>query len=777
MQAESHYLEPRAAHNADGHDDHHHGLKRENSFLTAPEGGWLHNQFALQYGEGVFFSFPVTYVGRIEMSKSLRTVEFPIRHRICQEAIARVREAAHTRDPIERDVDSTTSRFLDRNDADVRMQDIVLNISVEGIVLATPEEENVIAHHRMTCISYACGGDFEDYEQVAYVAKTRLGRICYIFDCGAYSNQVLATLGQAFVTAGEMQAIEDEEYEDLDEEYNMYQDQYDGMTQQEYEDLYGQPTEPQAYANYGQPDPTGANYSSIDERTYAMAAPEYAASAPIEANGGAYADVDMEADPQAYAMAMGNPGGHYTDAHVIEADNGAYHDVNELIEEAAMYNMAAKESHYSDATMTEANPNYHEVSPDVEPEYDMGDPTSSTYALAADVKTKTPQRRQAPKPPSADGQQYCMAATVKSEPTDVAPEQGGVNYAMAAKESPYSTASHLANVMRKNPGRKGGAGDNHYSMADDASRRYSRLDSRANSTGSAIRREIEEEDESSDEDTEVITVRSAGPRSPSPQTVKTAPPVAAKPTQPVKQSSLEDDNGWAELAMRDAPSTDRGYIEGNYLEGGEDDGNAAPTPPPVAGIQKAKKQTKKQRKAEDKSSYLKISPRKGSGKRKGLFGKLKKNKASSSPKMEDYMDVGDQEVPEVEAIDYSRIAEADDGAYSQADELAGSDNELGHSADLDEAEAEYQARKERLRTESVYSKPERQQPPKLPEKSGTEVDLLRESIQAKPLKSKADLLVRKLNAQGRSPSGMLNPPATPNWNYIDPENLEEVDEH
>jgi hypothetical protein len=40
-----------------------------------------------------------------------------------------------------------------------------------------------------------------------------------------------------------MQAIEDEDYEDLDDEYNMYQDQHDGMTQQEYEDLYGQPTE------------------------------------------------------------------------------------------------------------------------------------------------------------------------------------------------------------------------------------------------------------------------------------------------------------------------------------------------------------------------------------------------------------------------------------------------------------------------------------------------------------------------------------------------------
>ena len=97
----------------------------------------------------------------------------------------------------------------------------------------------------------------------------------------------------------------------------------------------------------------------------------------MEAYGGAYADVDMEADPEGYAAAMGNPGGHYTDARVIEADNGAYHDVNELVEDEGMYNMAAqskggakytmaaKEGNYSDAGLKEANPDYHEVSAEV----------------------------------------------------------------------------------------------------------------------------------------------------------------------------------------------------------------------------------------------------------------------------------------------------------------------------------------------------------------------------------------------------------------------------
>jgi hypothetical protein len=109
----------------------------------------------------------------------------------------------------------------------------------------------------------------KDYDQVAYVAKTRLGRMvgctrefagqpasrrapliacvaqCYVFDCGAYSNQVLATIGQAFVTAGEQQALEDEEFETLDQEYAMFA-QEGGMTDREYQDLYGKGVRSQA---------------------------------------------------------------------------------------------------------------------------------------------------------------------------------------------------------------------------------------------------------------------------------------------------------------------------------------------------------------------------------------------------------------------------------------------------------------------------------------------------------------------------------------------------
>lgn len=56
----------------------------------------------------------------------------------------------------------------------------------------------------MTMISIASGGDAETYDLVCYVAKDQTGRReCYIFDCGKYSDDVLTTLGQAFLLAQE----------------------------------------------------------------------------------------------------------------------------------------------------------------------------------------------------------------------------------------------------------------------------------------------------------------------------------------------------------------------------------------------------------------------------------------------------------------------------------------------------------------------------------------------------------------------------------------------
>jgi hypothetical protein len=48
-------------------------------------------------------------------------------------------------------------------------------------------------------ISLAAGGENEDYDMIAYIAKDDYDfRQCFVFDCGFISDDVLATFGQSF---------------------------------------------------------------------------------------------------------------------------------------------------------------------------------------------------------------------------------------------------------------------------------------------------------------------------------------------------------------------------------------------------------------------------------------------------------------------------------------------------------------------------------------------------------------------------------------------------
>eukprot|EP00050_Salpingoeca_kvevrii_P003320 m.221646 g.221646 ORF g.221646 m.221646 type:complete len:647 (-) comp10810_c0_seq3:1774-3714(-) len=189
------------------------------NFLTAPATGWLHDDFALSYGEGVYYSFPVAFLGTIELEQSLRTVEFQFRNKIVQDAISRVRDASRMRPPSKRVVSELAEEFLGPQEPELSMLDINLSISTAGIVISNSTQESVIENHRMANISFAAGGDFEDYEVVAYVSKVKGNRRkCFVFDCGPLSNQVLATIGQAFVSAGEEQEP-NQEYQEIEQEY------------------------------------------------------------------------------------------------------------------------------------------------------------------------------------------------------------------------------------------------------------------------------------------------------------------------------------------------------------------------------------------------------------------------------------------------------------------------------------------------------------------------------------------------------------------------------
>lgn len=58
----------------------------------------------------------------------------------------------------------------------------------------------------MRLVSMAAGGENEYYDFVSYVAKDKETgvRECHVFDCGDFADEVLTTLGQAFVLAADL---------------------------------------------------------------------------------------------------------------------------------------------------------------------------------------------------------------------------------------------------------------------------------------------------------------------------------------------------------------------------------------------------------------------------------------------------------------------------------------------------------------------------------------------------------------------------------------------
>jgi hypothetical protein len=63
-------------------------------FMEKPDEGWSHNTAALAVGKGVYYSFPVRYIGSIQILESLRGLDMSQKIKICWEAINRTCEAA-----------------------------------------------------------------------------------------------------------------------------------------------------------------------------------------------------------------------------------------------------------------------------------------------------------------------------------------------------------------------------------------------------------------------------------------------------------------------------------------------------------------------------------------------------------------------------------------------------------------------------------------------------------------------------------------------------------
>eukprot|EP00038_Savillea_parva_P006083 m.161576 g.161576 ORF g.161576 m.161576 type:complete len:313 (+) comp12090_c0_seq1:67-1005(+) len=174
------------------------GSARGGHYMEQPEGGWAHNSAALAVGKGVYYSFPVRYIGSIQVIESLRTLDMDQKTQVCWEAIARCCDAAQLRKPTKRKVPKHVKKFL-ADQPYIKEMDLKINMSVEGIATSSLDENEIISNDVITKISFAAGGEKGEYDFVTYVAKDkRENRYCHVFDCGILSDDVLSTIGQIF---------------------------------------------------------------------------------------------------------------------------------------------------------------------------------------------------------------------------------------------------------------------------------------------------------------------------------------------------------------------------------------------------------------------------------------------------------------------------------------------------------------------------------------------------------------------------------------------------
>ena len=153
------------------------GKKRAGNFLTPPPEGWLHADFALTYGNGVYYrstlvvaaeietntphSYPVIYCGHIPLKNSLRLVDFNLRQEITRECIARLREANKSKTLTTRKIPKVLRAFLEGSKPVIVNQEVDLAVSIDACVITTVNNDAILSNHPMSSISYANGGDFE----------------------------------------------------------------------------------------------------------------------------------------------------------------------------------------------------------------------------------------------------------------------------------------------------------------------------------------------------------------------------------------------------------------------------------------------------------------------------------------------------------------------------------------------------------------------------------------------------------------------------------------
>uniref|UniRef100_UPI003AAB7CB7 SHC-transforming protein 1-like n=1 Tax=Centroberyx gerrardi TaxID=166262 RepID=UPI003AAB7CB7 len=147
----------------------------------------------------------IKYMGSVEVTQSMRALDFDTRMQVTREAISRLCErtsGAKTAVKHKRPLHKGLSAVLGQSNLQFSGSRIILTVSTDSVTLTTAASLQTIAHHPMQSISFASGGDPDMADYIAYVAKDPVNqRACHILECSqGRASEVINSIGQAFET-------------------------------------------------------------------------------------------------------------------------------------------------------------------------------------------------------------------------------------------------------------------------------------------------------------------------------------------------------------------------------------------------------------------------------------------------------------------------------------------------------------------------------------------------------------------------------------------------
>ncbi|XP_061739779.1 SHC-transforming protein 4-like isoform X2 [Nerophis ophidion] len=143
----------------------------------------------------------IKYMGSVEVTQSMRTLDFDTRKQVTREAINRlckrlsVKTTVKNKSPQHKQL----SFVLGQSNLQFSGRKVILTVSADTLKLIAASSQR-IAQHSIQAISFASGGDPDMEDYIAYVAKDFDNqRACHILECPqGRAAEVISSIGRAF---------------------------------------------------------------------------------------------------------------------------------------------------------------------------------------------------------------------------------------------------------------------------------------------------------------------------------------------------------------------------------------------------------------------------------------------------------------------------------------------------------------------------------------------------------------------------------------------------